>query len=793
MREISDEIRQEYEKIKDKISYEDFLEQMKIRAQDYEGVSFMSELDLARVIVGEYIEEKNEPLVQGSKKHKISELETGQNNLTLVGRVMKMSNIKKFTSRKGKEGRLANIILTDDTGSMRVVFWTENIKLLTNNSIQEGDVIKLKGVEIKQGFREDEAHLNARSELKKLPSEEFTYLPAPNTNITSLSNIQGDMEVNVIARVIRIPRVRTFDRNGSEGKVASLELQDDSGKMTFTLWNRDTDLIETLDLHEGDAVKIVGAQSRVRNGEVSLSHSWIGRVEKGDFDVPEYSENVLKIGDAREMRDVTIVGVASKVYDEITFERDDGSTGRVKSLELEDDTGAIRVTLWNEDTALEIKKGDIIKIIGGNIEFDDYSTAGYRINTNWNSKILINPPIEAKLKEILQECGKYLKPIKIGELNQIEDEGDEVDVVGRVVNLYEPNQFQRDDGSKGVVRSAELADETGVVRVSLWEDKAEGHLNEGDAVKIENARTRLGNYNVELSVGKTSRILQPNPEEVEKLPSLKEVTDMLYQDKKITELTEGDREARIMGRILSLYEPREFTREDGSRGLVRSVEIADDTGVVRASLWDDQANQQLSEGDAVRIENPRVTLRNDVVEISAGKTTQVTRIKDDESDLPALKDIQEKIYPSKKIDEIEEDLRNIRVSGEIMEAFGNKILFEMCPTCNKRVIWEEDTYVCEVCGEEVENPNHLMIISILLEDDTGTIRTTFFRQAAEDLLGISTKEAEEIVDKTGDEGSLEEKVVDLVGRQIRIIGDAGFDEYNEEVRLNAKKVLEVKL
>ena len=793
MREISEEIRQEYEKIKDKISYEDFLEQMNIRAQDYEGVSFMSELDLARVIVGEFIEEKNEPLVQESKNHKISELETGQHNLTLVGRVMKMSNIRKFTSRKGKEGRLANIILADDTGHMRVVFWTENIKLLTKNEVQEGDVIKLKGVEIKQGYREDEAHLNARSEIKKLPSEEFTYLPSPQTEITRLSDVQGDMEVNVIARVIRIPRIRTFDRNGSEGKVASLELQDQSGKMTFTLWNRDTDLIDILDLKEGDAVKIIGAQSRVRNGEISLSQSWIGRVEKGDFDVPEYSENVLKIGDAREMRDVTIVGVASKVYDEITFERDDGSTGRVKSLELEDDTGAIRVTLWNEDTALEIKKGDTIKIIGGNIEFDDYSTAGYRINTNWNSKILINPPIDAKLKEILQECGKYLKPFKIGQLNQLEDEGDEVDVVGRVVNLYEPNEFQRDDGSKGVVRSAELADETGVVRVSLWEDKAEGHLNEGDAVKIENARTRLGNYNVELSVGKTSRILKPSPEEMEKLPSIKEVADMLYQDKKITELSEGDREARIMGRILSLYEPREFTREDGSRGMVRSVEIADDTGVVRASLWDDQANRELSEGDAVRIENPRVTLRNDVVEISAGRTTQITRVKDDESDLPALKDIQEKIYPSKKIDEIEEDLRNIRVTGEIMEAFGNKILFEMCPSCNKRVIWEEDKYVCEVCGEDIENPAHLMIISILLEDDTGTIRTTFFRQAAEDLLGISTKEAEEIIDKTGDEGSLEEKVVELVGRQIRIIADAGFDEYNEEVRLNAKKVLEVKI
>jgi len=58
---------------------------------------------------------------------------------------------------------------------------------------------------------------------------------------------------------------------------------------------------------------------------------------------------------------------------------------------------------------------------------------------------------------------------------------------------------------------------------------------------------------------------------------------------------------------------------------------------------------------------------------------------------------------------------------------------------------------------------------------------------------MSTKDAEEIIDKTGDEGSLEEKVAELIGKQIKISVDANFDEYNEEVRLNAKKVLDVKL
>jgi replication factor A1 len=790
MREISQEIKDEYEKIKDKISFEEFLDKMEEYKKENADVSFIDDISIAHMVVGDYITEKIETLEETKEFWKIKDLETGKQHLNLIGRVMNLSNVKKFTSKKGREGKLANLILADDTGQIRVVFWTENIKLL--DKFEEGDIIKINDVEVKQGFREDEAHMNIRSSLEKQDPQDFSDFPAYDDKITPLKDIKGDMEVNVVARIIRIPRIRSFDRNGRDGKVASLELQDESGTMQFTLWNKDTALIDDLDLKEGNAIKIMGAQSRVRNGEVSLSHSWIGRIEKGDFDVPEYQENILKLGDAHEMKNVTLLGLVSKVYDTITFERDDGSTGNVKSLELEDDTGAIRVTLWNEDTETEIKKGDIMKIIGGNIEFDDYSGTNYRVNTNWNSKIIINPTLDNKLKDILSEVGKYIKPIKISDLNNIEDEGEEVDIVGRVVNLYEPNEFQRDDGTVGMVRTAEIADETGMVRVSMWDNKAEYPLKEGDTIKIENARTRLGDYQVDLSVGRTSRIMKPSKEESEKLPSLKDVESMIYQEKKIKDLVEGDRDVIIIGRVLSLAEPTQFTKSDGSAGIVRSMEIADDSGMVRVSLWDDQANSPLKEGEAVKIENPRVNLRNDRIEISVGRTTLITKAKEDDP-IPTLEEIQEKLYPTKKIDQIDRNDQNIKVNGEVVDIRGNKILFEMCPNCNKRVNWVEDAYMCDICGEKIEKPNMLMIIGLVLEDDTGTISMTFFRKSAEEILGMTTLEAEEIIATTGDEGSLEEKVGDLVGRQITAIADANFDEYNEEVRLNAKKLINIQL
>ncbi|BDZ67163.1 OB-fold nucleic acid binding domain-containing protein [Methanobacterium ferruginis] len=175
MREMSQEIKDEYEKIKDKISYEEFLEKMEQYKKENADVSFIDDISIAHMVVGDFITEKNEALEETKEFWKINDLETGTQHINLLGRVMSISNVKKFTSKKGREGKLANLILADDTGRIRVVFWTENIKML--DKFQEGDVVKINDVEVKQGFREDETHLNVRSSLEKLDSKDYPDFP----------------------------------------------------------------------------------------------------------------------------------------------------------------------------------------------------------------------------------------------------------------------------------------------------------------------------------------------------------------------------------------------------------------------------------------------------------------------------------------------------------------------------------------------------------------------------------------------------------------------------------------
>lgn len=784
------DIKNEYQRISDQISYDDFLKRIDEMKKDYEEVSFMDELDIARMIVGEYIDEKNEPESSNEELRKIADLEAGLQDISIAGRIMHISNVKAFTTKKGKEGKVANLMIADNTGEMRVVLWTENMKLL--KKISEGDIVKVNNVEIKEGYRSEEAHLQNRSTMEIL--DESKDYPKYEEKITPIADVKGEMQVNIIARVVRISKIRSYNSNGREGKFVTIDLKDESGSISLTLWNRDVEILDELELKEGDSVKVLGAQSRVRNGEVNLAHSYIGRIIKGQFDVPEHKEEIMKIGDAHEMKNVMLMGVASKIQDKITFERADGSAGAVKSIVISDGTGSIKITLWNEDTDLNINKGDILKITGGNIEFDEYSETDYRVNTGWNSKIEINPEDDAGLKDVLQEHKKELEPIKIEELHKVEDEGEEVDIIGRIMELYDANEFQRNDGTVGIVRSIKIADDTGTVRASLWDDKAEMKLNRGNLVKIENARTRFRDDNVELSIGKTVRVMVMNDAD-QSLPSLDQLEEEMYKPIKIEDLQNlksEKEEVGVKGRVLNLYDINEFQRSNGTMGMVRTVEIADGTGAVRASFWDEKAEMGLNRGDGIWIKNARPRFRNDAVELSVGRATIVIKPKNEEmGSIPSIEDIEESIYKTKGIEDLEEEDKNIKVSGKICEAYGDRILYEMCPNCNKRVEYVDDAFICDFCGEEVKKPNYLMIIPCTVEDDTGTVRITFFRKLAEELIGMTTDEADEVIATTADEGSLAEKVEDLIGSEITVIADASFDDYNEEIRLIAKKIVKL--
>lgn len=794
---MSDELKERFDKVKDQISEEEFFERIeKFREQEIEN-PFMTDTSLADMVVGELVTE--EPEMVSEKPEfaidTIDKLEANSRDVTVAGRVISISNPRSFKTRKGQNGQVQNVELKDNTGVIRAVFWTQNIRLL--KEVKEGDIIQIKNVDIKEGYSGLEANLRPRSVLVHLEEDSSKY-PAYEEEITKIADIEPETKVNIIARIIRIPTIRSYEKNGKEGKVASLELQDDSGQISYTLWNKNVELIEDLKLEDGDTVKILQAQARERpnrdgENEISLTH-WDGRIIKGDYDVPEIQQEFLPIGDLSEQRDVSIIGVVSRLQDIRVFTRKtDNTEGKLRNFDVRDSTGEIRVTVWGDDTNIAINKGDFIKVIGGDVRFDEYTQSQYSMNTNFNTQITVNPenlPIE-KLDE-LDGIRNELHPVSIGQIQfDYDEDGVEIDIVGRILSLEDPREFQRDDSTVGIVRSALFADESGKVRLSFWNEKAEGDYAVGEAYRIENARTRLGMYSVDLNIGGGSRIIRLSEEQASAMfiPELATLEKAIYDYKKIEDLDEDEEDTVIVGRVIELNEIRNFDRDNGDTGSVRNIEIADDTGSIRVVLWDKDANMDLEMGQPLKLQNPRLSLDMDnrLQATVSGGTTVLEPSEKELEELPSQDELMESIFVAKSIESLTEDDTNVHITATIKEVFPDKILLKKCPNCRESVEESEDEYICDNCGHTFDEPKYTLMIPTRVEDDTGEISVTFFGNLAEELIDMSQ---EEVVSLIEDEAlGIEDKIQDLVNMTIEIIANVSFNEYSEEYRLNPKKLL----
>ncbi|WP_297980567.1 OB-fold nucleic acid binding domain-containing protein [uncultured Methanobrevibacter sp.] len=810
--DISDEVFQAivegWEKVQDLISKEEFIQKFnEIKEEQSKGdIGFFDDktyLDLViNPLLPEDADDEQETLgdvIQGNYV-KIADVEPGHEGFNVIARVMSYSSPKYFTSRKGKQGKLCNMQIADNTGELRLVLWTENIKHLKH--VKEGDIVEIINVECKEGYRGGkEFSLRPRSQLRAIDSSSPNYptdidsFPAYSETVTDIADLKADETVNVIGRLIRVPSPHSYESNGKRGKVVSLEIQDATGKTKYTLWNNDVKIVETLELHEGDVVKILNEEVRERNGEISLSH-WNGRILKteGEFDIPEFEEKFVSIANANEMEDVSLIGLVTKVMDTIEFDKQNGSKGYVKSVEISDHDGSIRVTLWGDDTKLNISKGDILKISGANIEHDDYSPSGYRVNTNWNTIIKINPEDDNPLFDSLREAASLLGPIPIEQISDMdEQEGEEVDILARLISLSDIRTFERDDGSQGYVRSAIFADASSHIRVSLWDEKAQAKFVIGRAYQIENARIRVNMYAVELNLGKMTRVIEVAETKVD-LPPASELEESIYDLRKIEEVDEDDREIKILARIIDIQSPREFERQDGTKGIVGNMDIADETGYIRASLWDDKTQVPLSFGDAIKIQNPSVRYNGttDQIELNIGVNTNIlTPSAEEISKIPSIEELEKTLYESKLIEEIAEDDNNIIVEGQLIDVYGERPLMMKCHQCRNNLSQEDlDAGECSYCGNTTEEPDYLLMIPCRLRDESGEIQITFFNELASKLLGMTQDEIIKMYEEEEDFGFLEGKIENLEGLNVKVLADVDFNEFNEENRLNPRKIME---
>jgi ssDNA-binding replication factor A large subunit len=424
-------------------------------------------------------------------------------------------------------------------------------------------------------------------------------------------------DVSLTGRVIHIFPSRSFDRdNQRKGKVLRMIIGDKSGTVTVVFWDEKADHVEASKLEPGTIVRILHGYSRDRRGNIEVNMGNRGQLILNPLDA--YEEDCPKLesffqtpADVFGEGTVHLQGVVVDSFPPSTFSRQDGSEGKVSRLVIEEGGARINLVLWDDkvDEFGGLEPGSRIRVISGNTRTGQQG--GPEVHVGWDTHI-----------QVVAQGVKPKEPVphwtKIGDLK--EGMGS-VNVAALAIQVGETRAFVRRDGTEGRVVSVLLEDDTGTVRLSLWDDDVSltENIKSGSIIVVENGYTRAGFQGIDLNAGRNGRVhIDPEDLEVE-LPEL---------ERKITpiaDLREGQRNVTVSGQLLDDPVQRDIDTVRGP-ATVTNFRIDDGTGEARVSLWRDYAEKamDLTAGAQVRLEYMNVREPFDgLIQVSSGAFTKI--------------------------------------------------------------------------------------------------------------------------------------------------------------------------
>ncbi|MFW9898159.1 MAG: DUF2240 family protein [Candidatus Thorarchaeota archaeon] len=499
-------------------------------------------------------------------------------------------------------------------------------------------------------------------------------------------------------------------------------------------------------------------------------------------DVKDESKEILKdieinISDITlNMKNIVLIGRIKEIYRIHEFNKGDGGIGHVGSFLLHDKSGDTRVVLWDENTKIfedpNFEINELVKILNGNAKEGRYGDI--EIHIGKFGKVILSP------EDV--DYNKYPK-IKstFTSIDAISLSLPSVSIEGKIIQKTPLNIFTKKDGTPGKVRSINLIDSTGTIRITFWNDDTE-KINDyeiGDFISITHLNPRLSNIDsntIELYANKNSLINKKDKKLIIEAKLVDNIK-LLQNQRNIVSL---------QGIISSIDNLKKVSLKSGEELSLLSFIVSDETDGIRVTLWRDKA-EEFSEKLTV---GAGILLKNVMVKYSTfSGRSEISYIDDSSIDFVDLdmKNIKSIELPNKQIrSDFTKNYTKINqinssgvfeLKGFIVKELNNITIYEACSNCFKKI----DNCICDEKGEL----EHRMIFNVIIDDESGTIRTTFIGDKAEKLIGEST-ETILIIKETPDFNTfLEKKSAELLGKDIIIKGRAKFSDFSNSYEIIA--------
>jgi len=207
----------------------------------------------------EVLEVGVEPEEPVSPWTKLADLRTGMWGVNVAARAALIGGVREFRRRDGSVGKVASVLLEDDSGSVRLNLWGDEVELL--EGMQSGAVLAVENGYTRMGLGAVGLNVGQNGRLTINPDNVEVAAPDREERLIEIQGLrEGQTNISVRGRLLEAPQVREVETARGPARVASFRLDDGTGEARVSVWR---DLIEEVEgLTPGTLIRIENCNVR---------------------------------------------------------------------------------------------------------------------------------------------------------------------------------------------------------------------------------------------------------------------------------------------------------------------------------------------------------------------------------------------------------------------------------------------------------------------------------------------------------------------------------------------------
>ncbi len=294
--------------------------------------------------------------VESVKDQRIASVQAGLMDASITGEIVSLNDMSEFQRSDGSPGRVLRLRLADASGQITCVLWDSIAEFVAGQGLAAGSRVRLEHGYTKYGRAgETEFHMGSRSSIQLLSPASLVPQRTGPVKIVGLN--QG-------SSVDRLRlRIRVLQPGRSEKAPVQALCEDETGLIVAKFWDESKDA--ALSIGAGKTVIVQNAWVKERNGLFDLNIGKTSSITHEEFAI--LPPGPVPIGTLKADPFLKIVsGKVAERSDVREIETREGRKTRVSNIRVEDDTGRIRVSLWDKhaESVDTLRLGDKVRLTG---------------------------------------------------------------------------------------------------------------------------------------------------------------------------------------------------------------------------------------------------------------------------------------------------------------------------------------------------------------------------------------------------------------------------------------------